>query len=107
MRTENRPKLEQDFKDLPLEQKISSLFRMEAATLEETFSYVVESTKRAAEKAGAALTDLSTRIETEVKKASGGSCAEEKTARASAAPAKAPKGARKPPKGKSSPGAKN
>jgi hypothetical protein len=107
MRTENRPKLEQDFKDLPLEQKISSLFRMEAATLEETFAYVVDSTRRAAEKAGAALSDLSARIETEVKRASTGACAEDKTAGAATAAAKGPKAGKKPPKGKSSPSSKN
>lgn len=97
MKTQTRPKFEQEFKDLPLEQKISSLFRMEFATLEETFTYVVDSTKKAAEKAGEAFSDFSTKVECEFKKA---------TSSRNAKTSEAKSGDYTPPKAKPKGGAK-
>jgi hypothetical protein len=104
MATQTRPKFEQEFKDLPLEEKIASLFRMEAATLEESFHYIVDSTKKAAEKAGETLSDLSSRMESEFKKATcapGTSAGEAKTSGYTPPKAAKPKnGPKKPPKAK-------
>jgi hypothetical protein len=68
MTTETRRKLEQEFNALPLEQKFSTLFRMEASTLEEAFTYVVNSTMKAAEKAGETMKDLGAQFEVKVDK---------------------------------------
>jgi hypothetical protein len=68
MTTETRRKLEQEFNELPLEQKFSTLFRMEASTLEEAFTYVVNSTMKAAEKAGETMKDLGAQFEVKVDK---------------------------------------
>lgn len=64
-----RNKLEDEFRDLPLEDKFKSLFRMEVSTLEETFSYVADASMKAFEKAGEVINDLGRKVETEVKKA--------------------------------------
>lgn len=64
-----KPKFEDEFRDLPLEDKFKSLFRMEVSTLEETFSYVADASMKAFEKAGEMFTDISKKVETEVKKA--------------------------------------
>jgi len=55
-------KFQAEFAALPLDEKFANLLKMEAATLSEAFDYTVKSV-------GAVLTDISTRIETEVKKA--------------------------------------
>jgi hypothetical protein len=103
MATQTRPKFEQEFKDLPLEQKIASLFRMEAATLEESFNYIVDSTKKAAERAGETLSDLSSRMESEFRKATcapGTNAPEGKAGDYKPPKAKANPGPKKPPKAK-------
>lgn len=68
-----RNKFEEEFRDLPLEDKFKSLFRMEVSTLEETFSYVADASMKAFERAGEMFTDISKKVETEVKKATGSS----------------------------------
>lgn len=62
-------KFEDEFRALPLEDKFKSLFRMEAAALEETFHYVADASMKAFEKAGEVITDLGKKVESEVKKA--------------------------------------
>ncbi len=68
-----RNKFEDEFRDLPLEDKFKSLFRMEVSTLEETFSYVADASMKAFEKAGEVINDFSKKVETEVKKATASS----------------------------------
>jgi hypothetical protein len=68
-----RNKFEDEFRDLPLEDKFKSLFRMEVSTLEETFSYVADASMKAFEKAGEVFNDFSKKVETEVKKATASS----------------------------------
>jgi hypothetical protein len=46
---------------------------MEVSTLEETFSYVADASMKAFEKAGEMFTDISKKVETEVKKATASS----------------------------------
>ena len=74
-----RNKFEEEFRDLPLEKKFASLFRMEVSTLEETFSYVADASMKAFEKAGEVITDFSKKVETEVKKAAASKKADDKT----------------------------
>lgn len=80
-----RTKFEDDFRSLPLEDKFKSLFRMELSTLEETFSYVADASMKAFERAGEVFSDLSKKVEVEVKRAT----ASERTAASGAAPAAA------------------
>ncbi len=64
-----RNKFEDEFRALPLEDKFKSLFRMEAAALQETITYVADASMKAFEKAGEVITDFGKKVETEVKKA--------------------------------------
>ncbi len=68
--TKTKSRLQDEFNALPLEDKFANLFRMEATTIGEALKFVAESSMKAVEKAGAAIQDLSAKIETEVKKAS-------------------------------------
>jgi hypothetical protein len=65
--TKERPKFEKDFKELPLDEKLGSLFRMEAAALEETFHVVADASVKAFNKAAEVLDDLGTRVSEEYK----------------------------------------
>ncbi len=58
-----------EFEALPLDQKFSSLFQMEVATLNEAFKYVADSSMKVLEKVGDAIGDLGIKIETEARKA--------------------------------------
>lgn len=84
-------RFEDEFRSLPLEAKFMSLFRMEAATLEETVSYVADASMKAFEKAGEVIADFSKRVENEVKKAT----ASNKTTGASKTGASAPNASEK------------
>src|SRR6185436_16168647 len=64
-----KSKFQSDFEALPLEEKFANLFKMEAVTLSETFSYVLNSPLKAVEKVGDAVIEFGTKIETEVRKA--------------------------------------
>lgn len=68
--SKTKSRLQDEFNALPLEDKFANLFRMEATTIGEALKFVAESSMKAVEKAGAAIQDLSAKIETEVKKAS-------------------------------------
>jgi ferredoxin len=61
---------QEEFKALPLDKKISQLLRMEAITLGETFSYVINSPFQVLEKVGDLIADFGIKLETEAKKAS-------------------------------------
>jgi len=61
--------IQAEFEALPLDQKFSNLLKMEAVTLGETFTYVVNSSMKAVEKFGDALSDFGSKIETEASRA--------------------------------------
>jgi hypothetical protein len=65
------PDIQAEFEALPLDEKLSSLFKMEVAALTEAFNYVSKNPWKVVEKVGDMITDLGTRIENEVKRASG------------------------------------
>ena len=91
-RKRNEPKtksrLEQEFAALSLEEKIASLMRMEAATLGETLTFLANSSAKAVEKAGDFISEISAKIENEVKKATKSA---ERKANGGAAKSAAPK----------------
>jgi len=60
-----------EFNALPLDEKFSTLLQMEVATLNEAFTYVANSSMKAFEKVGDAISDLGSKIENEAKKATG------------------------------------
>ena len=62
-------KFHDEFKGLPLEEKIKELLRMEALTLQETFSYGLNESVKAADRLGEVLADFGRKIEAEFKKA--------------------------------------
>jgi ferredoxin len=62
-------KFKQEFDALPLEKKIAYLMRMEAVTLGETFSYVVNSPWKVIEKVGDVMAEFGMKIEAEARKA--------------------------------------
>lgn len=59
---------EEEFKALPLEDKFCSLFRMEAATFEQTIREVVKTGGEVFEKVGVALNDFSEKVQQEFNK---------------------------------------
>jgi len=69
--TKAKNKFEEEFAALPLEEKIAALFRMEAKTLGETLTYIADSSAKAVEKAGEFISEMSAKIELEVKRATG------------------------------------
>ena len=92
---------EEEFAALPLEDKIASLLRLEAATLGETLTYIANSSAKAMEKAGEFINDMSSKIENEVKRATQSQCdPKQKEPKASAkAKPQAAKGPAKPKAG--------
>lgn len=61
--------LQNEFGNLPLDEKIANLLKMEAVTLSETFAYAVKSPLEVVEKVGDVIAEIGTRLETEAKKA--------------------------------------
>lgn len=61
-----------EFEALPLDEKFSRLFKMEAATIGETINYVVDNSSKMIEKAVEAMNDLGRKAQTE--------CSEKKAA---------------------------
>ena len=79
-----------EFKGLPLEEKIKILLRMEAVTLQETFNYGLGEAIKAGERLGEVLSEFGKKVEAEIKKA---------TSKCDDAPAGAKPGpSKKPPK---------
>ncbi len=66
--TKQRPAFEEEFKQLPLEEKLGSLFRMEVAAIEETVSVVADASMKAFNKAAEVLDEFGNRVATEFKK---------------------------------------
>ena len=64
-----KERYQEEFEALPLEKKIARLFKMEAITLGETFSYVVNSPMKVIEKVGDVIAEFGMKIENEAKKA--------------------------------------
>ena len=64
-----KDKFQAEFEALPLEEKISKLFKMEAVTLGETISYVIDSPMEVFRKVGDVMADFGRKIEEEAKKA--------------------------------------
>lgn len=64
-----KAKFQQEFDELPLDQKIANLVRMEAVTLSETVSYVINSPMKVVEKVGDFMSEFGMRLEAEAKKA--------------------------------------
>ena len=62
-----KDKFQEEFKELPLEEKIKTLLKMEAVTLQETFNYGLNESMKAADRLGSVLTEFGKKIETEFK----------------------------------------
>lgn len=65
-----KDRFQAEFEALPLDKKFARLFKMEAATLTETFEYVFNSPMEVVGKVGDAISDFAGKVETEFKKAS-------------------------------------
>ncbi|HEV7700400.1 MAG TPA: hypothetical protein VGO43_09250 [Pyrinomonadaceae bacterium] len=59
---------EEEFKALPLDEKLGSLFRMEAAALEETFHVVADAGSKAFHKAAEVIDDFGQKVQAEFNK---------------------------------------
>lgn len=99
-----RNKFEDEFRSLPLEDKFRSLFRMEAATIEETFSYMADASMKAFEKAGEMINDFSKKVENEFRRATASANAPKSAASSEKASAKKKTGGtrKQPPKNRPS-----
>lgn len=75
--TDKKHKFEEEFAALPLEEKIAALLRLEAKTLGETLTYIANSSAKAMEKAGEFINEVSSKIEYEVKCATGSAASSE------------------------------
>ena len=64
-----KDRFQEEFKALPLDQKITNLFKMEAVTLSETLGYVADQPMKVVEKIGDVITEFGAKLENEVKKA--------------------------------------
>ena len=66
--TKQRPAFEDEFKQLPLEEKLGSLFRMEVAAIEETVTVVADASVKVFNKAAEVLDEFGGRVATEFRK---------------------------------------
>ena len=64
-----KDKFQEEFKELSLEEKIKTLLKMEAVTLQETFSYGLSGSMKAIDRLGDVITEFSSKVEAEFKKA--------------------------------------
>ncbi|MBK8467348.1 MAG: hypothetical protein IPL32_16150 [Chloracidobacterium sp.] len=62
-----KDRFQEEFKDLPLEEKIKTLLKMEAITLQETFNYGLNESMKAADRLGEVLAEFGKKIEAEFK----------------------------------------
>ena len=69
---DSEKQIHEQFEALPLSDKVSSLFKMELATISEAITYVVREPMKVAEKLGDFVTEFGKRVETEFKRASQG-----------------------------------
>jgi hypothetical protein len=63
-----RPAFENEFKQLPLEEKLGSLFRMEVAAIEETMTVVADASVKVFNRAAEALDDFGSKVSAEFRK---------------------------------------
>jgi hypothetical protein len=63
-----RPAFEAEFKQLPLEEKLGSLFRMEVAAIEETMNVVADASVKVFNRAAEALDDFGNKVSAEFRK---------------------------------------
>ena len=66
---EDQKRIEKEFESLGLDEKFSSLFRMEVATISEAVKYVAKEPMKVAEKIGEIIVEFGHRVETEIKNA--------------------------------------
>jgi ferredoxin len=66
---ETKSRVQEEFEALPLDKKIASLLQMEAVTISEAFSYVVNSSAKAFERAGSVIEEFGIKFENEARKA--------------------------------------
>jgi hypothetical protein len=66
--TKQRPAFEEEFKQLPLEEKLGSLFRMEVAAIEETVSVVADASVKVFNKAAEVLDEFGNKVSAEFRK---------------------------------------
>lgn len=85
-----RPAFESEFKQLPLDEKLGSLFRMEAAAIEETITVVADASMKVFNRAAEVLDDFGNKVSAEFRKERGQTAGEP----AASEPAK-PKAAKK------------
>lgn len=64
-----KDKFQEEFKELSLEDKIKTLLKMEAVTLQETFSYGLHESMKAADRLGEVLSDFGKKVEAEFRNA--------------------------------------
>lgn len=62
-----KDKYQTEFEQLPLDEKYARLFKLEAVALSETFEYVMDSSGKVFEQAGAAISDFAKKFEHEAK----------------------------------------
>ena len=93
--SETKSRVQQEFEALPLEKKIASLLQMEAVTISEAFSYVVNSSARAFEKAGSVIEEFGAKFEQEARKATQSTSQKPGTGGTKSSTAKPKSGARK------------
>ena len=87
----SKSRVQEEFEALPLDKKIASLLQMEAVTISEAFSYVMNSSAKAFEKAGSVIEEFGIKFEWEARKAAGSSGAKGSTENTKTSAAK-PKG---------------
>jgi hypothetical protein len=66
--TKQRPAFEQEFKELPLDEKLGSLFRMEVSAIEETLTVVADASVKVFSKAAEVLDEFGTKVSAEFRK---------------------------------------
>lgn len=64
-----KTKFQSEFEALPLEEKLKTLLRLEAATLTETFNFAVNEPMKVVEKFGEVVADIGRKVEEEFKRA--------------------------------------
>lgn len=62
---EEKKRIEKEFESLSLEEKLSSLFRMEVATISEAVNYVAKEPMKVIEKIGEMIAEIGHRVENE------------------------------------------
>ena len=66
--TKQRPAFEDQFKQLPLDEKLGSLFRMEVAAIEETLTVVADASIKVFNKAAEVLDEFGNKVSAEFRK---------------------------------------